>query len=348
MTQYEYIYVDSKHALDHETDSEMTVNLSNPIMNARSVKLISFSSPNEYHNVTDNNNSIVLWAYPLNGTLPPVSERYTIKNGLHSIAEIVDLLNIEFIKKPLSSASTQEMTLLANNRVKLQVSHSTNPPKKMVMYYPPYQSFQQSLSYRLGFSRKQVCRYDNVDLIYKIPAGEPNENTIVYNIKGEQLTEAQFLERKPFEVWTMNSPLAINNTKTGNNIGFESPCSHLFVKSDLVKDFHQTFKDSDSGQTMTTQSSILQKIDVSVNIFSYIHYRSGLNEAITHSLPGTPISHFNISITNDHSQKYKVNEFKQFSCILMFEISEPVATQNLNERTIQHNQELQFKSRHNC
>ena len=91
MTQYEYIYVDSKHAKDHETDSEMTVNLSHPIMNARSVKLISFSSPNEFFNVCDNNNSIVLLSYTLSGVQTSIGQSYRITNGLHSISEIKDL-----------------------------------------------------------------------------------------------------------------------------------------------------------------------------------------------------------------------------------------------------------------
>ena len=133
-----------------------------------------------------------------------------------------------------------------------------------------------------------------------------------------------------------------------NNIGFESSGSHLFVKSDLVSDFHSTAQPGEENHLITMQTNILQKIDVSVNIYSYIHYRSNNTESFVHQLSGQPITRFNIMLTDDDHNVFAPEHHKQFQCILVFETAEPLNQGELNERMIEDNQLKSYLARHKC
>ena len=345
---YEYINVDSKHRNKHEKKSEIKVHLSSPILHAKSVRLIAFSAPNEFFNVIKGNNTITFVEYNLiNGQT--AEHPYTITPGLYSIDDLITQLNVDFSVNPVGG-TTIVASRLANNKVQLVMSAATSQQRRVIIYYPKYTGdkndpFFQSIAYRLGFYRDQVS--DRKDSALITDAGGGNA---VINYEGFQTSEANWIldTENNFLLWNSSSTLANLKTFNGQFIAFESLCSHLFIKSDLVKDFHSTVKDSANDIVFTTQRNILQKIDVDVNIHSYIHYRGNLTEAIVHSLSGQPISHFTIQLTDDHHNLFEGSAFKNFSCILMFETHDDLASTKLHEKVIENNQRSIFLASHNC
>ena len=89
---YEYLAIDSRHAKYHETASEMTVNLSAPILHAKSVRLVGFSQANEYHNVYTGSNTLIFIAYGLTENVTDTLT-ITVPPGLYSIADLVTEIN---------------------------------------------------------------------------------------------------------------------------------------------------------------------------------------------------------------------------------------------------------------
>ena len=107
---YEYIYIDSKDRKYHETKSQIEVTLSEPILHPKSVRLISLSVANEFHNVVSENQSFSVRLYNVaNNTKTPI-KNYVIPAGLYSLVELITTLNTSFqddkvtteVLKPLS------------------------------------------------------------------------------------------------------------------------------------------------------------------------------------------------------------------------------------------------------
>ena len=92
----------------------------------------------------------------------------------------------------------------------------------------------------------------------------------------------------------------------------------------------------------------MQKIDINVNIYSWIHYRSSLTESFVHQLSGQPINHFTIQLCDDEHNVFDESNFKNFSCILMFETHDDLDSRKINERVIEANQQKIFLANHNC
>ena len=82
---FEYILVDSKHRKEHETDSEIDVHLSAPIHHAKSVKLVSFGCPNDFFNVTNENNTFTMVSYNCVNNSRATTSTVTVSPGLYSI-----------------------------------------------------------------------------------------------------------------------------------------------------------------------------------------------------------------------------------------------------------------------
>ena len=345
---FEYVYIDSKDRKYHETKSEMLVNLTQPIHHAKSVRVVSFSAANEFHNVIDGNTSFSVQVHNLNTNQKSAIKNYVLGAGLYSLTDMITALNALFVADPVvegTSNTTLTLTLLASGKVSLQiVGDGTNTDKRAILYYPRNGQFSNSIVHRLGFSREQV--FDDPSLtITKSGA----ITTVFYtNTKGTSVSIEESLWTGAL-IWTSSTTNVALNTKTTAFIAYESRCPYLFLKSDLVRDFNSTYRDQKTDQVFTKQDNILQKIQNNVNIYSYLHYRSNLTEAFVHELSGAkPITHFTISLTDDLGNLLEGNSFRNFSCVLLFETHENIATARLNEQVIEANQRSIFLSNHNC
>ena len=352
---YEYVYVDSKDRKYHETKSEIEVTLSEPILHPKSVRLVSMSVANEFHNVIDSNQSFSVRLYNVaNNTKTPI-KNYVIPAGLYSLLELITTLNSSFQDDKVTDGAaetTLTLTLLANGKVSLNiVGDGVNNHKRAILYYPRDGQYSNSIVNRLGFGRAQV--FDDADIegsnLLTGDGATPPVVTVNYkNAKGI-VTSTPEVSWTGALVWVSSTTDVALNTRTGGFIGYESRCAHLFVKSDLVHDFHSTYRDNGTDQVFTKKDNILQKIQNNVNIYSYLHYRSALNEAFIHELSGTkPIGHFKISLTDDLGNLLEEGSFRDFSCVLLFETHENIATMRMNEQVIEQSQKNIFLSNHNC
>lgn len=339
---YEYLYIDSKHRKSHEVKSEMVVNLSSPILHAKSVRCIALSAANEFFNVFEGANTITFIMYKI--STPPDSKTYTIPPGLYTIVDLIAKINSLILADPVPSTSIT-LSLLAGGKVNIQATHATSQTKRMIIYHP-LRGFTKSIIHRLGFSHNQVSKYANSDLITIA------STVATYNLPlksgGSILTEADFEANPIFTVWKPTTAVTSAQNKVGTHIGYEARCSHLFLKSNLIRDFHCTIYDDFSDLSLTTQQNIMQKIDINVNIYSWIHYRSSLTESFVHQLSGQPINHFTIQLCDDEHNVFDESNFKNFSCILMFETHDDLDSRKINERVIEANQQKIFLANHNC
>jgi hypothetical protein len=117
------------------------------------------------------------------------------------------------------------------------------------------------------------------------------------------------------------------------------------LKSDLVSDDFQKVYLDDVGITHTFQDNILEKIDMTVSSFNYIHFEK--NHPMVHQLSGKIIKNFTISLCDDNGKTFDTHESKTFTCILKF-VTADDGSNRVNENNILRNQSLGFMSRHNC
>jgi hypothetical protein len=332
---YTYLSIDSRHAQYHETASEMTVHLSAPILHAKSVRLVSFSQANEYYNIYSGANTLTFKAYRLTDN---VSETLTITvpPGLYSISDLVTFINNQ---TPTFFSISLSFAQLAGGKVTITATSATSPAKRMILFHP---RFYNSLAYRLGFAREQVSDSFANNLIQ----GPTGSATI--NYKGVSTPESEWDETALFAIWNPSSAVAADQVRTSNFIGFESRCPNLYVHSDLVRDFHTTMHDEANDMLLTSQQNVMQKIDLNVGIYSYVHYRSSLTEAFTHSLSGQAITSFKISLRDDQHKLFEARTYKPWSCVLVFETVDDEAAIRINEQVISDNQRRRFLAEHRC
>jgi hypothetical protein len=95
-TSYEYLYINSRNSKKIDTTSRMNIELTTPLLNAKSVSVCSFSTANEFFNVREPHNTITIGV--LSATdgdqFTPTLQKYTIPNGLYDIPTIIAKLNV--------------------------------------------------------------------------------------------------------------------------------------------------------------------------------------------------------------------------------------------------------------
>ena len=205
----------------------------------------------------------------------------------------------------------------------------------------------------MGFNIQQVFQPTNpqAKADYDDTTPSPNTNFTLFIIAGGGIQISQGLYSYIFEpaflanssnplVWETN----LSQSHTSNNIGHET-YQNLLLKSDLVSgDFQKVYLD-DVGVTHTFQDNILEKIDMTVSSFNYIHFEK--NHPMIHQLSGKIIKNFTISLCDDNGKTFDTHECKTFTCILKFTTADE-GNNRVNENNILRNQSLGFMSRHNC
>jgi hypothetical protein len=263
----------------------------------------------------------------------------TVPPGLYSITDLVTEINNQ---TPTFFSISLSFAQLASGKVTITATSASSPAKRMILFHPRSKDFYNSLAYRLGFAREQVSDSFANNLIQG-PTG-----SVTINYKGVSVPEADWDETALFAIWRPSSAVAADQVRTSNFIGFESRCPNVYIHSDLVRDFHTTMHDEVNDMQLTSQQNVLQKIDLDVGIYSYIHYRSSLTEAFTHSLSGQTITSFKISLRDDQHQLFDARTYKPWSCVLVFETVDDQAAIRINEQVISDNQRRMFLAEHRC
>ena len=341
----EYVMVDSSQQRNHlgeKGQSKIKVDLNHAIVNPISVKVASFSVPNEMYNVKSGQNTFSMMLYTLS-TNSYETKTYEIAPGLYKISELVDACNLQMTGSPFS-VLTPQFALLASNKVSLTAS-STGVQVRRLMLYGPIRKFNNSIFHRLGFNRNQVLLSNN-----SLARANYNNTPGVDNL-WSYVSSVGYIDGIDETVWRADTSNAIywktegvGETHTGMNIGFES-YQHLYLKSDLVNGDFQSIHMDDKGLTMTTNEQILQKIDINVSHYNYLHLENTTN-VMQHKLSAKTINSFTIELTDDQGLIFDTHESKAFNVILQFETAD--TNNNINEINALENQKLLFKALHNC
>ena len=357
---YKYLLVDSQIANTRTATvpytSEVNIRLDHPIENATAVEMLSFSTPNNMHNVRGHNNRFECMLYNMSLTVPTIERRaYQIDPGLYTISELVDSLNAAasaspFGATPTSPTLTPIFSLSSTNKVGITCSSTGSGIRRFVLFAT---NFWNSIAHRLGFSENQVftTHFDSqAGVDYSgISVGEPvlGQDKLFWligtSVLINSITESGWrLNSNPL-VWKCDGA---GETLYGTTIGFEA-YQHLLMKSSLVShDFESIYRQSD-GVVVSKTDNILQKIDTNVPLFSYLHWGSGGNvQPFVHKLSGKTIQSFYLELTDDTSQPFDINESKHWTAVLRFKIAEE--NNQVTRDTSLLNQNLRFKASHGC
>ena len=133
MTTLQYVSIDSRDSIDNQKSSEMTVNLSHPIQNAKTVSVISFSTPNELYNIKEDANSfqIQVWS---TSTVQPVIYKFEIIPGLYTMQRLVDACNESIVAK-LTAGVSLTFTLLASYKDQFTTASTSQHTKNFSLYH---------------------------------------------------------------------------------------------------------------------------------------------------------------------------------------------------------------------
>ena len=152
------------------------------------------------------------------------------------------------------------------------------------------------------------------------------------------MNEDAYVVSPTFTLWRCNKTTASEYTKTSLNVLFETS-PYVVLKSSLVQDYQSVQVDDDYQMTHSQNESILQKIDIDVNRYSWIHYKSHVNGSFVHQLDGKTIQHFWVELCDDSFNTLKQSHFKDYTVVLKFETHDHKL--EANERAINaYNKEL--------
>ena len=335
----QYVNIDSRHRLGHEQKARLDVKLSKPIQNAKSVSVASFSVPNEFYNIIDNNNTLTIITQVYDSVILKPSV-YTFNTGFFTIEDLVDDLSNQLSANGnfLSGDSTVKMFAtydIVANKVQFQF---TGPVKtRAVIFFDENAEFENGVAFRMGFSRQQVIGFDAAP-IWRVDNGVIQAVTYFKN-RIEYVAEGLVL----YDFAEPN--ISARNFIKAQNIGFETH-SHLYLNSDLVNDFQINSAIGQSTYVSTVNTSILQKINVSVNRSSWIQYENFGGSSFEHMLDGRTISSFNISLHDSLNQVFFENHYRDYTVTLKFITHDDKS--EINELAIEKVREMMFKQQHKC
>lgn len=350
---YKYLIVDSqaaKQAVNNVNNGTSTLNiqLNHPIVNATSMRMMSFSSPNDFFNVRAHNDTFDCMLYNLSGTASIERKSYKIPLGLYSIGEIVNQLNVQASASPFSNM-TPVFSLLATNKVQITCSSTGTVVRRFIIYSS---NFHNSIAHRIGFNVHQVFTGDFASQATADWKGLLTGSVIGADRLFQYTGSAVSILNVPEGMWnsTQSNPLVwatdgVGQSFSGNNIGFES-YQHLLMKCSLVTQDVESIYKTEDGVVMSRSDNILQKIETNVSTFSYLHWNAGINEPFDHSLSGKPVQSFSLELCDDAGKSFEIHESKHWSCVLRFETA--AENDRVNELNSLQNQRLRFKSSHQC
>ena len=333
-----YLQIDSRHRLNHEQDSKINVKLNHPIHNCQSVSVANFGVANEFWNILANNDTVTIVSQVYDQDIIKVSTYY-LNPGFYTISEMVASLQEQSEANGNKLINDSSINFTATYDIvseKVSMIFSGPAKTRVVLYFPDIPDFENSPLFRMGFTRPQ-CLSDITQRVFD----RRGDGSIV--------AVQQFKPGVPEYVPELNvsysiarPPSSANNTIVARANGFETS-PYLLINSSLVNDF--LVNSSINGDVSTISTSILQRINVTVNRSSWITYES-LNSAHEHQLHGKTLNSFWISM-NDHINKpFQADHFRNYSVTL--KITSYDNDENINEKTIMAIRDLMFKKQHKC
>jgi hypothetical protein len=267
---------------------------------------------------------------------------------MYTISDLVDACNLQISGSDFTAVTfiTATFLLLSSNKVQVTAT-STGTGKRRLILCSPVTTLHNSIFKRLGFNRQQVFQSSDVyashNFIYSDYNVNPHFTTSVSpelpKIKGISETVWRADNTNPL-YWRTDQ----NEFFVGSQIGYET-YQHLLLKSDLIHNDPQKVYMDDIGSSHTISDNVLEKIDMHVSSYNYIHWEKV--HPMVHQLSGKNVNQFTIELCDDNGKIFDTHESKNFTCILKFETADGNEA-HVNELNSLINQRLGFLYRHNC
>ena len=347
-----YVLIDSKHQrhhIDERGTTKIQVKLNQPIEHATTVEVSSFSTSNELYNVKTGENKFSFIVYNLSIASPTIKVyTFGVIPGMYTISDLVDTCNLQISGSDFTAVTnvTANFFLLSSNKVQLTTS-STGTGKRRLILYSSVTTFHNSIFNRLGFNRQQVFQSTDVYASHNFIYSDYNVNPLFTPSVSPELPKIKGISET---VWRADNTNPLywktdqNEFFVGSQIGYET-YQHLLLKSDLISNDLQKIYLDDNGSSHTISDNILEKIDMHVSSYNYIHWEK-INPMV-HQLSGKTVNQFTIELCDDNGRIFDTHESKNFTCILKFETADGNEA-HINEINSLNNQRLGFLSRHNC
>ena len=227
-----YIHLSSRDRRPHETSSEIRVRLSQPIHKAKEVKVVSFTTANEFYNISEGNNAATLNIYVRDEYgVSQIHEEYDIliPAGIYTTAELVSRMNQAITFDP-PEADVNMNVQISQDTGHVVITLSSELDYLATLFYKRDIGFYESMWHRLGYTRTQVCGTDT-------PFNSPGTKYDELPLEAEG-ADRQFgpFDDAPYEIFEPISELLEDKQQESKSLGFESH-SMLYLKSEeLVKD----------------------------------------------------------------------------------------------------------------
>ena len=334
----QYVHLDSRNRMPDQATSRMHVNLSAPIPKCVSMEVSSFSVANEFYNCVDGNNDLVIITQNNQQTALLISV-YTVTPGFFTIDEIIaDIQEQIDAEGGVLNQDPATRLVISHDSITDKVVFSFNGSNRYraAIYSPNTDNFFNSVAHRLGFSRQQVIDYHKGPL-FSVVDGQASAVSTQLGSVGSFIPEN--LVSWDFAIVAS----ATNNKLIASHLGFET-YSHLFICSNLTDNFQTNIRSDRNSSTMST--SILDKINISVNRASWIHYSSPNSGALVHSLGGRTINSFWVSLNDSQNHEFGADHYKDYSLTLKFTTKDD--KEEINEASVQALHDMMFKLKYNC
>lgn len=335
----EYLSIDSQFQEHHEQDSKIHVQLPRPIENAKSVRLVSFSTANEFFNIDGSNNIFTLVSYTAGNLFDePAIFPIQFEPGYYQASEIIEELNAALIEEGNGQGGSSpgfdlvSVTLfqLSDLRTQITMQAGIAAPKRVVIYVEPDKLTSHSIAARLGFNQDQVVTTLKPGLF-------PTTTTALQEPFYKNEVLLKFIN---YIVW--QPPIIQQQVKISKNSAYETH-SHIFVESDLVTDFRRLTIENNSKNFI--KSHILCKIPCTVNRGSWLHYENTINENMSHTLSGNVISNFSIWLSDENYNVFQKAHYRKYNVVLAFTTQDKKDL--INEQSIQAMERLALEKKYN-
>jgi hypothetical protein len=326
----------------------LEINLNQPIEKATSMQLMSFSTSNDFFNIRAGNNTFSCMLYTLSGTPSIERKTYTLDTGLFTIQEIVNTLNAKAAEAPFGGGiMTPVFTLLASNKVQITASSTGVQIRRFVLFSDG--NYTNSITHRLGFNVSQVFSRQFSPEAFSDFRDIPGRPIQLMTLISGQV----FILSTPEATWSALGGNAliwktngVGDSLNGNNIGYEN-YMYVLMKCSLVSNDFQSIVKQEDGTVLVQSDNVLQKIETTTSTYSYLHWgASGLNQPFVHNLSGKNIQSFSLTLTDDQSKPFLVNESKNWTCVIRFETASE--NNDANNQNFLKNQDLRFRASHHC
>lgn len=325
---YTYVRFTSKNHSDGQ-DSRFTVSLPQPIQNAVSVHVKSFSMPNTPYNVTENNKYFGWYENIGDATTNVTYIETSIPPKFYTISDLLSTM-----ATAMTTASAVAKTASFATYSQSQTAGSLTFTMAQIPSTTTVNTFHVELTATADDTTATEKAFTPVTHKYSLWTllGFQQEFLIDKHHRGRITPQLQIMTL--YEDPVLADTDVRMNTLPGAAAGQLKTIVAPFAPRDSSESFHITSSLANSvyeveGDEVAHHTNYLLVVPNSSNRYSWIQYIP--TEPVFHTLRGENITQFTIGLADENGLPYKHDEHQHFSVVLAFEWQDLHQTLNSNQ-----------------